>query len=323
MKLEFRLLIIDDTAGSVQAAIRQLETHLANRGFSLEPLYAGDLSIAGLRQLTRRQGRNFDLVIIDYNLGREDTDGSDAAHEMRRELQYTDIIFFSSAGGNDLLQRLASKNVAGVFVSSRIDIGDAMIGIADTIIGKAVDLTHMRGIAMAQVAEMDVLMEETLSTALSCKREIFPGEAKRILVEAMGTVERATKRLQPLVDENDVLSLISNGALFSSFQKYQAVRALAKLLPEKPVDHLNALKTYDKDVIDNRNALAHAKEQFDVESDTTSLRSIRAGAAPLLIDDRWMIDFRTKLSSHRASLSAVCELLVAHCKNAEQLGDIA
>ena len=61
------------------------------------------------------------------------------------------MVFYSSAPLSELLAELAGHQVAGVFVANRQTIGEALIGLADTVIGKAVDLSHMRGIAMAEV----------------------------------------------------------------------------------------------------------------------------------------------------------------------------
>ena len=157
MRLIFRLLVVDDNPTSIESAVRGLNNHLQVVGFSLETSYADDLTDVGIRHLARHKGKDFDLVIIDFNLGGAGTDGADAAARMRRELPYTDIIFYSSDPAADLLGKLAAKQVAGVFVAGRLNLDDDLKGVADTIIKKVVDLCHMRGAAMAEVADMDVL----------------------------------------------------------------------------------------------------------------------------------------------------------------------
>ena len=93
MRLDFRLLVIDDNPTSVESAVGTLDDHLSERGFRLLRRDAKDLSASGLRELAKNEGRDYDLVMIDYNLGREDTDGARAAASMRRQLPYTAIIF--------------------------------------------------------------------------------------------------------------------------------------------------------------------------------------------------------------------------------------
>ena len=116
--------------------------------------------------LEGREGKNYDLVMIDYNLGPTRT-GAEIARDIRSTLRYTDMVFYSSLPVRTLLSYLAEVGVSGVFAEERLNLGDALTALADTIIGKAVDLNHMRGIAMAEVAEMDVLMEETLKGAFA------------------------------------------------------------------------------------------------------------------------------------------------------------
>jgi len=310
MKLAFRLLIIDDENQSAQAAIRTLRTHLERRGFSLETQLAEDISVDGVRRFARNEGRNFDLVLIDFNLGGQ-VDGSQLAYAIRTQLPYTDVIFFSSDPGARLLAKLAENNVAGVFVSSRSDLGTALIGVADTIIGKAVDLNHMRGIAMAEVAEMDTLMEDILLNYYEREPEVFDGMLDEIINSISDSSERIRDRLEPLLQRKAILEIISDSSLFSSFQKYRAVRSLAKKLPEPPASELVTLAPYQDEIINNRNLLAHAKEEITNEG-KSKLRSVRRGGGALEIDDAWMAEFRTQLNKHRGALTIVCDVLKRH-----------
>ena len=76
MKLEFALLLVDDAPDNVEQAIHILGDHLNDKGFSLIPEVAEDLSEWGVQRLARSQGRNYDLVMVDYNLGQVDRNGA-------------------------------------------------------------------------------------------------------------------------------------------------------------------------------------------------------------------------------------------------------
>ena len=82
-------------------------------------------------------------------------------------------------------------------------------------------------------------------------------------------------------------------------------------MPQQPTQALQTLRTYDTDIIKNRNTLAHAKEEAQSDG-TVHLRSIKRGQPPVEIDDAWMIDFRGKLRAHRAALAEICEALASH-----------
>lgn len=312
MKLDFQLLIIDDNPGSIQNAIAILRAHLDSKGFSLSCHVPTDLSDAALRKLTRQSGRDFDLVVVDYNLGRDDTDGAVAASKMRRELQFTDMVFYSSDPAINLFDTLAKQQVPGVFVATRQELDDTLKGLADTVIGKAVDLNHMRGIAMAEVAEMDVLMEDTLERVFAAADAELVQKGSETLVKLLESAERNLENLRKIVEEGHVLDVVTDSRLFSSMHKYMALNRVARCLVNQPTEALAVLKTYDPDIIQNRNTLAHAKEDEGSDDGTVTLRAIKRGNAPVIIDDAWMVSFRGKLRAHRTALVTVCNALCAH-----------
>lgn len=316
MRLEFRLLVIDDNPTSIESAIRGLRAHLEAVGFVLKQTHAPDLSERGIRDLARHEGKNFDLVIVDFNLGGAGTDGAIAAARVRQELPYTDIIFYSSDPTADLLSQLASKRVAGVFVANRLNLDDELKGIADTVIKKVVDLCHMRGAAMAEVADMDVLIEEVLERAFSSANGKFQELAKRTLDELLESAHQRVADFQPLVRDALILEVILDSRLFGSMDRFKALRRLARLLPEQPTTAIQTLSTYDTDVLKNRNTLAHAREE-ESQDGTIHLRSIKRGQPPVVIDDAWMTDFRGKLLTHRSALVEVCAALVSHIDGLE------
>lgn len=315
MKLNFNLLIIDDEENSAQAAIQILQGYLSENGFSLSSHTITDVSDGAVRKWAQRKGKEYDLVIIDFGLG-SDIDGSDAAATIRGQLPYTDIIFFSSSPYINLLQKLAEKNVPGVFVSSRRELGDTLVGVAETVIGKAIDLNHMRGIAIAEVAEIDQSLEEILLLLYSTSPMPFEKMDEDILTAIREASERIRTKLDPLIESRNIVEIISDSSIFTSFQKYQAVRTLAKNIPDC-LPHLNSLKPYQTDVIDNRNILAHAIEMTDDEGNT-KLRTLRRDKAEIVIDDDWMRNFRKKLASHRVSLVAVCDIIRTHVGVSDQ-----
>lgn len=311
MRLEFSLLVVDDSPGDVDGAIGGLSDHLESKGFTLRRTDAPDLSEEALRELARSAGKDFNLVMVDYNLGRADIDGAIAAERIRRDLQFTDMVFYSSATPADLLAELAKQEVAGVFVANRQTLDDALVGLADTVIGKAVDLSHMRGIAMAEVSEMDVQMEEALKKVFSADHECFAAVASRTLVKLTEGVDEHRNEVAALVKQEKILEIVTDPRLFPSAHKYRAIMRAVGCLNEKPAGDLGVLKSYVADVINNRNTLAHAKEDRSAEG-TSSLRATTKGKPSISIDDAWMTDFRGKLRAQRTALTNVCDALGRH-----------
>ena len=320
MKLEFSLLVVDDAPDNVEQAIYILGDHLSDKGFSLIPEVVEDLSEQGLQRLARSQGRNYDLVMVDYNLGQVDRNGALVAHQLRQELLYVDMVFYSSISVSELLTHLAAQEVSGVFAERREDLGDALVGLADSVIGKAVDLNHMRGIAMAEVAEMDVLMGETLIRVFRSNSEQIVGARDRTVERLREGMAANVQRLQDHLDDGGLPAIVGDSLLFSLASKYQAVRRVARCLEGELRDELEVVGSYNEDIIRNRNMLAHVRE--DTRDDgKTVLLSMGRNQREVVIDDAWMSDFRQNLRRHRAALVAICEILVRQFDGTETAND--
>jgi CheY-like chemotaxis protein len=307
MKLEFSLLVIDDDATDLaQNALGELEEFLDEKGFSLRRSVPTDISSASIEALAQAGGAEYDLVIIDYMLGANAPDGSVAAATFRRLMPYTDIIFYSSSPSGQLLTELANQGVAGVFVANRTDnLGDALVGIAQTIIGKAVDLTHMRGIALAEVANMDVVLEDVLVRAFSSDQTDIPATATRTLSKLVDGGKERVQKLEGHQAANEILAVVRSNLLFTLADKYRALSRVSTVLgfeeQFKKLSHQN--------IIDKRNLLAHAREGVG-QTGTPTLKSIKDGAE-IEIDDAWMTVLRTELRDHRSALNGVCAAIDA------------
>ena len=311
MKLEFSLLVIDDSPDDVGQAIRALKDHLEEKGFTLNGIYVSALLKQRVDELAQKEGRNYDLVMIDYNLGNEEFDGADAVLRLRNHLRFTEMLFYSSDPALNLYEKLQGQKISGVFIEPREDLDTALTGLADTVIGKAVDLNHTRGIAMAEVAEMDILMEETLRSAFQSDNRKIVDAGKRTIEKLRDSNKKETGLIEELYGVGGLPDVVGNGRIFSSTHKFWAVRRLAKLIREKVPSELEALKSYQGDIIDNRNLLAHAKEELTQDGEVV-LRSIKSDGAATRIDENWMTDFRLKLRGHREALTSVCTSLKAH-----------
>ena len=302
MKLEFSLLVIDDNPPNYSdEALRQLDEALLSVGFNLKRNIAPDISLDAIEQLARQGGSEYDLVIIDCNLGSDNPNGSVVAKAVRQLLPYTDIIFYSSAAPKELLKLLAEQEVAGVFVADRTNnFGDVLEGVAETIIRKAVDLTHMRGIALAEVADMDVMLGAVLTRAFSSTNEAITAAATRTLEKLVEGGKSRVKKLEKHQAGNEILDVVQSSLMFTLSDKYRSLSRVAKALE---LDfNLNDLNS--QNIIEQRNLLAHAQEVAS-ENGAPTLKSIKDGNE-IKIDDGWMTVLRTELRDHRIALAGVC-----------------
>lgn len=310
MRLHFRLLAVDDNRRGLEAVLSSLEEHLDVVGFELVSDVRTGLSTEDVSEL-REMRRKFDLVMVDYDLGPEAKgDGVDVVADLRGVMKYTETVFYSVVPRRDLYEEIAGRNIQGVFVAEREDLLDVLRGLADIVIGKAVDLTHMRGIAMAEVAEIDVLMGETLYRALSDAGTSCPEAIEEeIKDEYLGRSDKRAETLRSRVEEGGMRSVVKDGKVFTSFDKWRAIRTLSKRVSRVTAQDLDRGKRYGKEVIEERNTLAHVREEF-TEDGLSVLRSDSgARSGETTINERWMMNFRRKLREHREAMEAVCHAI--------------
>lgn len=309
MRLAFQLLIVDDQPDAAESAIGLLEDHLRDKGFDLNRTLPGDLSAEALRDFVQNQGhgRPYDLVMIDFDLQQPNDTGAVAAARLRDALPYTDMIFYSSMHRPDLLRLLTEQEVQGVFVASRPELDSALTGLADTIIGKVVDITHMRGLAMAEVADMDVVMEQALADAFT-SRYLPPDVISKTVERLRQGLEDMLGKIPPDLDANSLSSLVSRSPIFTSSHKYRAIRRIAGKLPDRPQRDLETLSSFQEEILRKRNILAHAKEQAVAIDGSAILRSF-GEEGDTTINDDWMMRFREALRKHRGALDNVCKVI--------------
>ena len=261
------------------------------------------------RRFAETQGRDYDLVVMDYNLGLGDRMGAAAARDIRRVMPYTDMAFYSSDPPPTLRTELAALAVDGVFVTSRTGLSDALVGLAETMIRKTVDTTQMRGIAMAEVAEMEVQMEAALRGVSKTADDRVTQAAQRICERRRAELQNTLDGILQHIEQGTFRQVLEDSHFLSFAQRYFLVRRIAKTLNPRPIGDLNTLGSFDRDVIEPRNLLAHAQEAR-VDGQPV-LRTSMGVAGDTVIDENWMVDFRNALRTHRSALGRVCDAILA------------
>lgn len=308
MRLDFRLLVVDDNARGIEPVLLSLEEHLEAVGFELSRTVWTGLGVEDVSEPPGK-GRKYDLVMVDYDLGQGTKgDGVDVVAALRQSMKYTEMVFYSMAPQEDLYRKIAAGNIQGVFVAEREDLSEILRGLADIVIGKAVDLTHARGLAMAEVADIDALMTRTIRKALT-------GDITSCLGEREGRIRRRLEKdkrraVRKLLEglQRGVPGVLDN-PLFDSHHKWRAVRKLAECLARVPEAEMRTVERYDA-LLKKRNDLAHvrAREENGVEV----LRSAAAaGEVGIVIDDAWMSTLRQEIREHRKAIEVVCAAIEA------------
>jgi ribosome-binding ATPase YchF (GTP1/OBG family) len=103
--------------------------------------------------------KDYDLLLVDLNLDdNESGDGNKIIEEIRNNDIYTEIIFYSSHYEH-LINLLKENRTEGIFTSERNQIDTKAKKIIDVTLHKIQDVNNLRGLIMAEVAELDILKE--------------------------------------------------------------------------------------------------------------------------------------------------------------------
>ena len=105
----------------------------------------------------------YDLILMDMNLDSKPS-GDELIKKIRDNGIYTDVVFYSSGGLDSIKQKARELDLEGVYFSGRdrIQFVDKVCKVIDTTIRKVQDLSNLRGLVMAEVSELDALMERMI-----------------------------------------------------------------------------------------------------------------------------------------------------------------
>lgn len=197
---------------------------------------------------------DLDLIIVDLDLG-NDEKGANFIKEVRDQEVFTEIIFYSSRRSAEIWDAIKEEMLEGVFVANKNSgIEQKVVRVAKQSVRKVLDLDNMRGIVMAEVGELDGLLENIFHSAIhgvgtEHMQSIFDkfhqdiDQTATALKESLDSF-KASPSIESLLELTD-----------SSEKKWQTFNRIRK--------HHAVLKSHDlpnqytQDILFPRNCLAH------------------------------------------------------------------
>lgn len=157
MRLKYKILWIENEEDWVDSIYDQIQEHLSDLGFEFE------------KKLIAREDKSvnydeYDLILMDLNLA-EQPNGAELIERIRNLDVFTDIVFYSSVGIDTLREKGREKNLEGVYYSGRTPENSfvrKVCQVIDSTIKKVQDLSNLRGLVMAEVSDLDSLMDEII-----------------------------------------------------------------------------------------------------------------------------------------------------------------
>lgn len=259
MRLDFNALWVDDQLERVKAQFNPIATHLENQGFEFKPTYCQTMEEVRARISDDVFNDEVDLVLVDWDLG-NDVWGQNVIDEIRGQIPYKDVIFYSAHTAPDDLRGLANTaRVDGVFCTARDELVDEVIDVFDSLVKKVLDLDHTRGIVMGATSDIDHMVSECLRHAHG---QLGDDGKKELVDQGIKFIDDRlkdlTKRVEKLKGATDLVQLLDAHLIFTA---YDRLHMLSRVLE---IDTFNehagsrtSVTTYMKAVVPDRNLLGH------------------------------------------------------------------
>ena len=251
MKLKYKILWIENEKDWVESIEDQIQEYLEDLGFIYE-MKLIDKEVHGIKY------NDYDIILMDLNLA-DQPNGADLIAKIRDLGVYSDVVFYSARGITELRAKGREKELEGVFYCGRTpdrEFINKVKAVIDTTIKKVQDLNNLRGLVMAEVSELDAMMDEIIIS-------YFKNEERMIKFHAHVTKnqeERARKILNcPNKCESDWRSKNITEIIMDAAQKARAVKLVIEDIGTEAFSGKNFYADYEAEIIRERNNLAHCK----------------------------------------------------------------
>jgi CheY-like chemotaxis protein len=305
--LKYRILWVDDNIETfIDLSIdAEFEEFLASLGFHPE-IIKFETSDKVLEHLAN--DRKFDLILSDLNLANEER-GDTLINKIREGEIFTEVLFYSGKPGfEETAKGLYQDRVS--FFSLTDDEGyrkfrEKVYWLIKLTISKLQELENMRGLVMAETSELDVLIEDILVAIMSHDNEMTQSLRKYMV----GKVEKNNNERQELFKKIEELThsqLIKHRTLFDASKKSRTLNEYLKKsgLAESDESFKGFHKNYEKDVLQTRNDMAHAKSDM-IDGIEYLVLSRGDGDQPIKINQEKCTDIRTNLRKYSEILQKI------------------
>ena len=277
MSIEYKIFWVDDSPEWVKSIDDSIKNHLDEKGYEpkIELEESGDKIVAS--ELTE-----IDLIIIDYQLS--GANGDELIKKIRAEECLTEIVFYSQDS-----TFTPSEHLNGIYYAVRNDAEELIKKVIDQTIKKAQDITLIRGFIIAEAIDVENILEECMVKVFENKGELFSQK----VIGAKPPVYRAIEKFK------FVKRMVKDRKKDEQkgTDRYKQLEDIDKIMNELP-----------KEVIDQRNILAHSKKTIN-DDGLTILEGINNQTKKINFDQKWLSQTRKNIAKHKDNLMQLKEIL--------------
>ena len=302
MRLDFKILWIDDQPRHVESFREGIQRQLSELGFELQVTAVSEPGAIDDAVGAHVHEDGVDLVLIDYDLG-SGTRGEEVISDIRGRVPYKDLVFYS-ANDVDILRKIAfDAKLDNIYFSTRYTLVDDTVAIVRKILHKVMDVDHMRGVVMSATSDIDFIIEQSVVAdygRLSDKdQDLFREE---VIAELGEKLQRWTTELDKAAKKETIQAIIKLRHICSASDRLKFIlRALERRAPPGNT-HLERAVVYRDTIVPQRNKLAHAKL-----TEEGGRRVLETPDGVISNDD--MTQLRCQLVEHRTNFTDIAVML--------------
>lgn len=256
MDLKYRILWIENEEDWVESIEDQIQEYLEDLGLVYE------------RKLIAKEEHgisynDYDLILMDLNLA-DQPNGAELISKIRDLGVYTDVVFYSASGIDELRAKGREKELEGVFYSGRTPdttFVNRVKAVIDATLKKVQDLNNLRGLVMAEVSELDAMMDKIIPLYFNTEERMalfhkhITANREKTLQKSLNCINKCQLSWRGIGIQEIVLQLDSS-------QKARAIKIIID--QEKPDFYKgeNFYKEYEDAILTPRNELAHCKSEI-------------------------------------------------------------
>ena len=257
MRLNYRILWIDDQPRHVRAFRERIDMHLASLGFVLDVQEVSGLSGVDAAIGGHIHDDGIDLVMVDYDLG-PGSGGEEALASVRDRFRYKDILFYSASDPVHLRRIAFDRGLDGIHFSTRVSLADDAISIVDKTLNKVMDIDHMRGVVMAATSDIDLFIEKTVLRRHATASPQVQQEFKaRVVAGIRDKMSEWAADLDRAESKPGIEAVMKLKHLYTASDRLRSLIGELEGLVTEGVTLLESAKEYRDNLIPRRNRLAH------------------------------------------------------------------
>lgn len=252
MQLEYKILWADDVEDNIETYSYPIKEFLEDEGF-IPKIFS--CQTKSELEACINDNINYNLIILDFKFN-DKPQGTEFIKYIRGNNIYSTIVLYSAAKDVKLPEEVYRAQVQNVYTLTKHDIVDNKTLITKIIhydLYKDLDVNSMRGIAMAEVSNMDkiiwdILMQENIPqehiiTHIRAGKEKFYNEYKnkddKVIWKDLNKENRSTQH-------------------FPSNERAEFLKEYLNTLTDEDLNEIKEiLKNYKEEIITPRNQLAH------------------------------------------------------------------